>query len=71
MAPVKLRPQDVSLIMPEPATAPVATRAWCVRDPRAPEDDQADLQPAGAGNRHNVQGAFSRFKLNASRRRQP
>ena len=52
MAAVKWRLQKSaghheSPITPEPATAPVATRTWCVRDPRAPEDDQAELKPAG------------------------
>jgi hypothetical protein len=32
--------------VPDPAKLPVATRAWCVRDARAPEDDQAELKPA-------------------------
>src|SRR5689334_4105538 len=27
--------------IPEPVTLPVATRAWCVRDPRGPDDENA------------------------------
>ena len=50
MAPVKRGPQKAAghharPITPEPVTAPVATRAWCVRDPRKLPDNSAASRP--------------------------
>jgi hypothetical protein len=33
-------------VTPAPATLPIATRAWCVRDPQLPVDEAAESTPA-------------------------